>query len=231
MVEKRVHSFTDLHNAISKYRKDNRWIFRGQSNVEWQLIPKAGREPFKNFSEESIFRPWQRKAHSFIEKIPENDLDWLALAQHHGLATRLLDWTYNPLAACYFAISDEINQDSVLYAYLSKFRVEKEIDNPFDFSGIRLVKPKGIASRIMNQSGLFTIHGPADLDLLKHPKSDGKIEKIIIDKAYKRECLFELSHYGYNELTLFPDLDGLSRHVNWHVSNRKYWRGQSAEIN
>lgn len=232
MVENRISNFNELHDVFTKYRTDNRWKFRGHSNLDWDLIPKAGRYTFKDYDEELIFRPWKRKAYSYIDTIPQDDWDWLALAQHHGLATRLLDWTYNPLAACYFAIRDLSDNDSVIYAYLSEqYILPSYYDNPFEFNGVALLKPKGIASRIMNQSALFTVHGPAKIDLKDYLKDQSNLEKVIINKDYKKDCLFELSHYGINELTLFPDLDGLSQHVNWHVENREYWKDSSKDFN
>lgn len=48
-----------------------------------------------------------------------------------------------------------------------------------------------------------------------------RLEKIIINRQYRKQFTIELSHYGVNKLSLFPDLDGLSRHVNWSYLNLK----------
>ena len=230
MIQHRVTSFHELHDVLKKYHKDNRWIFRGQTDPSWELVPKAGRKNLNDFGEERIFRPWKRKAYSFVDSIPQNDWDWLALGQHHGLPTKLLDWTYNPLAACYFAVREDSENDSVVYAFFSEFYILTEEVDPFEFKGISRYKPKGIASRIMNQSGTFTAHGPPNLDLKEEIGESTQLEKIIIDGNYKNKLRHELSYYGYNELTLFPDLDGLSKHVSWHVENNKFWSSEVSDI-
>lgn len=234
MTESRVKSFQEFHEVIQGHNEEWwRWYYRGHSRLEYELRPKVGREPFmtKISSDKVMFEKWKRHAVAYVTA-PAQELsewDWLAIAQHHGLATRLLDWTFNPLAAAFFAIVSSTNEvdcnhDSVVYAHYSRsdFIDTTKKRNPFRFTGISRVAPSSVAPRIGRQGGIFTVHGPPIHDLQQYLPKDDKLEKIVVDRNCKKDFAIQLSHYGVNRLSLFPDLDGLSAHINWSFTNLPY---------
>ena len=89
-------------------------LFRGQNNSEWFLHPKIARNGFqfrRNIdSEEKMLETFKRHSNQFISKDLNNYWDYLVLAQHYGMSTRLLDWTKNPLAALWFCVNRKPNK-------------------------------------------------------------------------------------------------------------------------
>jgi hypothetical protein len=218
----KLKSFSDLIELLESLKKQNNLIFRGQSDKNWEVVPKSGRKGYSEkytnaFSEEQVFRSWKRYAKFHLNKYPENNWDWLAIAQHHGLATRLLDWSKNPLVGAYFACHENFNKDGVIYYFVLEavFDFDEKETDPFKMKGFNVFFPSGFASRIINQRGLFTITDKPKTDLKKQLKS--KLKKIIIPKEMKEDILQSLDFYGINKMSLYNDLDSLSSYLNEYV--------------
>jgi hypothetical protein len=214
-------SFAELHDRLSRFSTG--WIFRGHADVSWELKPKAGRPPFVG-REALLFDSWKRLA---IEHLPSHvvsEWDWLAIAQHHRMATRLLDWTTNPLNAAYFAVREQRPGPAVIHA--AKFEASfgssdlSDFKGPLDYSGVTVFRPRGVVPRIVRQGGLFTIHGPPDRSLESLSRDRiVTLRRILIAEAYRLKLRAELARYGIHSASHFPDLDGLSSYLNWKVES------------
>jgi len=220
----KIKNFSDLINELEPLKKNNDLIFRGQSNKDWGLLPKSGRNGFsekytETLPERQVFNSWKRYAKSHISKHPETEWDWLAIAQHHGLATRLLDWTKNPLVSAFFACIENKDIDGVIYYYklTDVFELNERITSTFDFKGFNIFFPSGLVSRIINQRGIFTITDKPTVGLEKQLKGD--LKKIIISKEAKETIIMSLDFYGINKMSLYNDLDSLSEYLNDYVAN------------
>ena len=225
MITHEVQSFHDFHDIIHGYRRDRRWIFRGHNSLSWDLVPKIGREEYNILERNAYFESFKRRAIEFTAIQPIDEWDWIAFAQHHGLPTPLLDWSYNPLVAAYFATYPFSQADCCVYAFRPVNALTTDEVAPETFEGVAKFVPRGVAQRIVRQGGIFTYHNPPQTKLEDGLKSNDRLEKIVIKESYRQNMVFDLDRYCVNEMTLFPDIDGLSRYMAWSGRSdvRSYW--------
>ena len=103
------------------------WIFRGHKSTEYQLEPRIERENRGkdcdwSALESMLLVEFQSKARMYMNAYDLPDApdkpSWLALMQHYGVATRLLDFSYSPYVALYFALRDRSEKEKRFNASL-----------------------------------------------------------------------------------------------------------------
>lgn len=221
----------DYLKVIEECTPSDEMLFRGQSQ-DWPLIPKIGRIEKRDKRdhikevEGRITREFKRRQGSFSGINCDNDWELLCIAQHHGMPTRLLDWTTNALAALWFSVnkSKKGNGSSFVYIYCPKdsdfLDLEYSQNNgPYDIHNTMFFKPLVNNARVQAQSGFFSVHSCHDeygfLDFKKHSNLSGELIQIKIPNSYRWVIRYDLDRCGVNELSLFPDLDGLSGYLEW----------------
>jgi hypothetical protein len=241
-----------IHNIAMDFDLGLGWFFRGQSDASKPLLPKAGRQDYfcratktwgrrgQNSSDLGRFNEWRHNAVAISNKLPTSDFECLAYAQHYGLATRLLDWSENPLVSLFFAAEQEHDMDGVVFMHRpSTYLTDTENLKPEEVSCVALYRPRPFDRRIFAQQGAFTYHPnpcvplepveiPSDQkiwsDELKREVPTGmNLRAVRVDAKLKPSILKQLASIGVSRSSLFPDLEGLSQHINWQtrcIANR-----------
>jgi hypothetical protein len=228
------------------------WAFRGHVSAQWPLVPSLTRR-LQQFSpdqrlwplrEARAMRIFRRKAHIYLQdrSALEDELRCLALMQHHGASTRLLDFTKSPFVAAFFAL-ESATRDVAVFALntpalwhsapsfdpaLTRTQIDPRVPGNFQryFAGNTLPvmwfgEPSEMDSRLVAQSGLFVVPGvldqPLDVILDNYGGSEGRLIKFVLPLAMREEAMHALYRMNVTFATLFPDLDGLARSVSYEL--------------
>jgi hypothetical protein len=240
----RMETWEEFLAAITRPPYLN-WAFRGERDERWPLYSSLSRY-LRDFNvapaawpaqEDRILRIFKRKAHHFLTQPPdpEDDFQWLALMQHHGAPTRLLDFTWSPYVAAFFALVRTVG-DGVVWALnparVDSGRAERSVhmdprprgnfrrfflkgDNRFLWLG----EPHAMNSRLIAQSGTFVVPGVLDMPLEEILGAGGKgaLAKFVLPNSVRETGMRELYRMNITHATLFPGLDGLSRSLAYEL--------------
>lgn len=213
-------------------------LFRGQSNSRWDLLPGLARPNYLRANiedyEKDILKEFKRRAIPFLPKTfnTNSDWEWLALAQHYKLPTRLLDWTENPLVALFFSLEfpNLNNNDRAVWVFgpnEDEFADSNNpLVNPFSLDKTKIYVPNQITQRITVQSGWFTVHryqkkSNKFVAFNKNVNYKDRVFKIVIPNKLRDNILLRLDRLGINSFSIYPDLEGLSSFLSWKHFKQK----------
>ena len=255
-----IHNWNEF-DAVA--RDLDGWAFRGQRDAEWPLLSSLSRH-LKDFvpdktcwreRESRAIRIFRRKAHNYVSdlRILDDDVRCLALMQHHGAPTRLLDFTKSPYVAAFFALENATGSAAVFalntpilwhaapdgFPKLTHDEIDPRKHGNFeayfasnDHELVWTGEPKEMDRRLLAQSGTFVVPGVIDKpveEILKRYASTSPIIRKLVFPAPKvrEECMRSLYRMNITNATLFPDLDGLAKSIAFELEI--IWKGLVAE--
>ncbi|HEY4310797.1 MAG TPA: FRG domain-containing protein [Pirellulales bacterium] len=234
-----LHEFLEKVASISANADDKFW-FRGEADVTYKLQPSVGRlhsvgsvsKTFNEKDERDLLDRFLRRAYPFVGRMLPR-WEALFLARHHGLPTRLLDWTASPLIALFFACESMKECDGQIWA-IQRYRGRdtKELDfigcppnaSPLEYDGsdaVKIIYPVFNSPRIMAQDGIFTYHARPQTPLTQYAADKTQfawhdldlkcVHRWTVPGGAKLGLIKALHRLGVHQRTIYPDLDGLAK--------------------
>jgi hypothetical protein len=230
------------NGELNRFRSP--FVFRGQpstgQSLSSTLVRLANGRADPRRLEMALLRNFRKYGHGDTAR-NDSIWHWLALGQHHGLPTRLLDWTYSPLVALHFATESRFPEDGLVWCVnfveanrrlpgrlqkilreeasdtftvemLARFQTLRRFDALSREPFVIFLEPPAVDRRILNQFALFSLMSSPNARFDEWLRDNPDLyRQVVIPAALKWEVRDKLDQANVNERVLFPGLDGLSR--------------------
>jgi hypothetical protein len=212
----------DLIDWVRTLRHENSgsWLFRGHPSKIWKLLPYAFRE-YNPEDETRLTQEFRARAglrHAHRPRYHDY-ADWLALMQHYGLPTRLLDWSHSPLTAAFFATErtmrhhspeDLTPSDAIVWALSPAALNESQgfgpLVHPLNASAL-----KGLVRRAF--LGHWTRHQPRPSEGRSSP--DPKPRMVAAAMAIEADIRMQVQRGAFTVHRVRQPLEELAGHEQW----------------
>jgi FRG domain len=267
-----LDKFWNLVSPIGEYfgRPPSRFVFRGQQNSDWELVPKVFRlsvintykrgmmarlddHPGQFVFEWYLLKTFMQYCDAMGLAIPEDSMDFrkyfeqnnitylhgrnnkswpedkvvplMALAQHHGIPTRLLDWSSNLYVACYHAAASAVTADQKCLKGSDKIALFAiDLNDILKVEGVRHVPvPGSTSANLSSQRGSFVLVNHSgwrreqftpNVSLeSKLPTYTKVLKKVTLPTSLAGDLLLRCDKFGVSAASVFPGYDGIAKAV------------------